>query len=259
MDRLNNPSMDFKVSLVPSQFIAKSFIDECSITAQIIANKYNNIYIGLSGGYDSEFVSKVFLENKIPFTPVITIYPGNEEEPKYALRFCLEHNLKPKILRLEAKEVLHIIYHDIIKRLNGIGINSVGCLTAARYAGDNGGVFIESEHIVGDGSDRIKDFKYYFSEWDFYSSVLTDTQIVSFFIYRPELTYAMVQEADESYEDWATFKNKVFNCPYRHKIKPRYPLDMHRVISNLLASRSSSPQYQYHIGDKTTTLQCLSI
>jgi hypothetical protein len=95
----NDTSEKFKVYFHSDEPLNQmSFHQAADYTATLISKTYDNIHLLLSGGLDSEYVAKVFVRNKLPFTPIIVINQTNIPEVWYAFRFCLENNLTPKIL-----------------------------------------------------------------------------------------------------------------------------------------------------------------
>jgi hypothetical protein len=83
------------------------------MAAQLIASKYNNLHLSLSGGLDSEYVAKVLLRNSIEFTPVIVLAPWNQLESWFAFKICDDHKLTPKILDYRSIDD----YHALVKRM----------------------------------------------------------------------------------------------------------------------------------------------
>ena len=62
--------------------------------------KYN---LFLSGGIDSENIANIFLECKIPFTPIIVAYCHedkilNDYDIQYAFNFCKKHSITPIVI-----------------------------------------------------------------------------------------------------------------------------------------------------------------
>lgn len=93
-----------------SQFTPTLTIDEETLTD--VAGSYkeelikslldlDDILLYLSGGIDSEFVARVLLEIKKPFTPVIFQWTNNagniinEHDLKHAFTFCVDNDLSP--------------------------------------------------------------------------------------------------------------------------------------------------------------------
>jgi hypothetical protein len=71
--------------------------------AHEIYSQHKNLYVALRGGCDSENVANAFYRNKIPFTPVILIYDGVEDQKQikeswYAIEWCKKHKIEPCIV-----------------------------------------------------------------------------------------------------------------------------------------------------------------
>lgn len=78
----------------------------CDIAAQEIYDTHKDLYLGLSGGADSEYVATCFYRNGIPFTPVILQYnlaTSNDQvyESWYAKQWCRQHNVEPLIVNID--------------------------------------------------------------------------------------------------------------------------------------------------------------
>lgn len=68
--------------------------------AKDIASRYNNLYVCMSGGIDSEWVAKSFHRNGIPFTPIIyEIEDIMGNDTWWAHKWCAEHGYKPVVLK----------------------------------------------------------------------------------------------------------------------------------------------------------------
>lgn len=233
IERIHNPCVDFSVYLKPYQFEFHDFHSECNYTAKKIVNDFQNqkLFLGLSGGIDSEFVCKVLLRNRVSFTPIIVTFHGNEEESRYAFDFCNLSQIDPIVLHLTDKQLAEIIYFDIFKKFNGIGILAAATIAAGKYVQKQNGILILAEHVVGDGDELIANFDYHFSEYDFYIDNLP------FFCYTPGLLYAMVDSVEEKYMNWMTFKSAIFECTSRPKIRAKYSENLSSVITAIYKKR----------------------
>ena len=248
-ERIDNKKSNFSVDFFPYKFTHLSFQEECNITCTMLSKKYSSIFIGLSGGIDSEFLCQIFHRNQIKFTPIITVYEDNSKESFYAFEFCKKNNLSPIVLELDQIQVAKIIQKDIVEKLNGVGFYSVGAIAAARYAEKSGDVFIEAQHIFGDGEELIQNFDYYLAEWDFYNTVLVKLDIVPFFLYRLELVASMLKEVNEEFVNWKNLKSCVFDCPIREKIRPEYGNKIQKLNSLfLLRNRKNNPTFRFDFG-----------
>jgi hypothetical protein len=82
----------------------KPFAQVCDEVARDIANRYNNLYLALSGGSDSENIANVLVRNNIPFTPLIVEYDHLTNstqiaETWWAMHWCKHHKIQPLIVR----------------------------------------------------------------------------------------------------------------------------------------------------------------
>ena len=93
----NNITDPFAVKFdIKAPVLNLDFNSAADYTAKLIADKYTNLHLCLSGGLDSEFVAVVLLRNQIPFVPVI-LSTRNNHESWYAFKFCDEHKLTPVV------------------------------------------------------------------------------------------------------------------------------------------------------------------
>ena len=92
---------DMDAYLVPYKASTVHGIEKASDNVAIdIANTYDNLYVGMSGGIDSEWVAKTFQRNNIPFTPII--YEAEDlmsADTWWARKWCSENNLTPIIIK----------------------------------------------------------------------------------------------------------------------------------------------------------------
>lgn len=238
-ERLKNPLLDYRVILNPYQFKESNFIDSCANTAKLISSSYDKkIYIGLSGGMDSEFVCRIFLENNIDFIPVIATFHDNSLESSYAFRFCKKHKLNPMIIEISEKDLVELFYHNIYKKLNGVGIYAIASLKCGLVVEQLNGVWIQADHIYGgDGIEKINQSSLYSAEWDSYNSVLCPNLIsIEFFKYTPELLFSSVVEIDDEELTWAEFKEKKFNCAFRPKLRATYSEKTQKALDLIFSS-----------------------
>lgn len=96
---------------VPHEF--GTMREETNRTARAIYSDFQgeHIILGLSGGYDSQAIAIAFMEEKIPFQPVISLYHYrdnilNEEELKAASAFCRRYNLDLNFNRVDLEKAL---------------------------------------------------------------------------------------------------------------------------------------------------------
>lgn len=195
---IDNHNLAFQAELnITGANLLMTFAEASDYTAQLIASKYNKLHLSLSGGLDSEYVAKVLLRNKIPFTPVILITPDNVDEVWFAKLFCKEHNLNPLIL-------------DFRKNYNQLLVSVLKHARAISSAAMIGFYpHVITEHI-GDSSHLITGFGEPFSnsndydvvmgdvleieEHDFYLDVSFENQHPGGFLsYTPELFFSLIK------------------------------------------------------------------
>lgn len=221
-------NVNFKVCLNPYRHHQiKSFKEECLITACELAGLNTPLFVGLSGGYDSEYVCSILLEAGVDFTPVIVIFDGNQAEIEYALRFCDKNKLSPSIIQLSDFELATIICKDIIMGLNGTGIFSVGAIASKKHADSNKGILVTGDHMIGD-DEQIDQFIFYVGEHDFYANG------IGFFTYRIELVKAMIDLVPK-YSDWLEYKHKVYGIQHRKKNRPKFNDNVKNVVNSCFA------------------------
>ena len=224
---------DVKFNLYP--FKPLNFHIAAEEAAMKISKKYQNLYVGLSGGIDSEYVLVCFHKLKIPIIPIIILCEGNEEESKYAFKMCEKLNLKPIIIQCSNDQILNICVNFIFKKINGIGFQSATRAYAADYVMHNEGTLICGDHIIGDGygNTSIRDSEYSMNEWDGYGDQ------IGFFTYTPELTYSMISgnTLDGENMSWKEYKSKLFGLEMRDKINYNYPKFIQRIFRAITRSK----------------------
>lgn len=253
-ERINNHYLDYSVVLNLYQFQKLNFIDSCINTAKLIASTYDKqMYIGLSGGMDSEFICRIFLENKIDFIPIIATFYDNSLESNYAFRFCKKNKIEPMVIQISDKELIDLFYESVHKKLNGVGVNSLASLKCGKIVEKLNGVWIQSDHVYGgDGFEKINQSDFYSAEWDSYNSVLCPNLIsVEFFKYTPELLLSSVLVIDDEELTWAEFKENTFGCIFRPKLRPAYSENVRKVFNLSFSSKSiKKPNPIYSFGNK---------
>jgi hypothetical protein len=199
-DNFNN---QFKVAFNLTEPIRKlNFQDASDYTAQLIAKKYNNLHLLLSGGLDSEYVAKVLLRNNIKFIPIIVLTPMNGAEHWYAFKFCEENSLIPIVLDYTGDKY-HDLLNEVIKVSLRLHLNiQWACLPNAivrlvsniKLLTGFGEPFANSCRFntpMGDKFDLGDNFHWLDLEYG-------DSHPSAFFTYTPELFRSMISEIDTS-------------------------------------------------------------
>jgi hypothetical protein len=243
-DRLQDKSINFSADINPFTFHKMGFDEAVKLTVMEINNNFQNLYLALSGGLDSEFILRAFHKNSVHIKPVI-VCCGNETENVYAYKVCEELNIEPTILNIDEKEFLKIFENDIVGKLNGLGYNTTQVLFAADYVQKQNGTLITGNHIIGDDDTPVDESVFaYFNEWDFYVGVLFPNLIdIDFFNYTPEICYSLISNWTPGLS-WQKFKSQLYDIEYRNKMRANYSKDTRIQIIKLLKNRHFRPEYK---------------
>ena len=235
---------DVEFNLYP--FKPLDFHTAAEEAAMKISKKYKNLYVGLSGGIDSEYVLVCFHKLKIPIIPLIILCEGNEEESKYAFKMCKKLNIIPQVINCSNNEILDICVNYIFKKINGIQFESATRAYSANHVKNNNGTLICGEHIIGDGNTLIRDSEYSMNERDGCDSHHFGDEI-GFFTYTPQLTYSMISGNTLNGENmsWKEYKSKLFGLELRDKIHYSYSKRIQKINSSIRRSRSFKTEIRW--------------
>lgn len=198
------------------------FQDASDYTAQLISQKYENIFVGLSGGLDSEYIAEVMYRNSIPFTPIILERPDSRDH-EYALHWCKQRNINPMIVKFDINQLLRRTI-KIVQHLKQRILNYVIIYYLADIAEEHGGVLVTGEPTIGD--DSVAEFgvpigdTFGISIGSFMTEIFHESKHPGpFFLYTPELMYSYAAHLDTSISD-AESRSKLYNLPFRPKNEP---------------------------------------
>lgn len=200
--------------------------DASDYTAQKIAENYSNLYLGLSGGLDSEYVANVFLRNNIPFTPVIICLPQSIEHD-YALKWCRDHNIKPKVVEFELDD--RRLYPEIARLVKALNFYSNGCVVNSwltNWVIEQGGHLVTGEPTLGQRYYHRPITELMDVWWIQFTSQLVFPDYDhpgAFLSYTPEIFLSQALHLDTTLDD-AESRSKLHNIPYRPKL--RYPVEI---------------------------------
>jgi len=235
----------FKVKIKPYRFISNNF-SEAVTEAILDIKKYNNLYLGLSGGIDSEFIARSFIKDKVNFTPIIGVSTFNKNEVKYAYAICKELDIKPVIIYISEQDILNCFYNKIIKIFNGSGIHTIVNIILSNYVIKEKGIFVSGHNIIG-GNKNNKSFLG-IGEYEFYSDlVFNETFELPFFFYTPYLTFEMVKavgyqnELNTKYSLYSTHVDRLFR-----KEKLEYSYEPSSLIFKFLLQYNK--RYKTNVG-----------
>lgn len=211
------------------------FQQAADYTAQIIAERYDNLYLGLSGGLDSEFVAEVFYRNKIPFTPIVGISSYNNDHC-YALNWCRLHQITPVVFDFDDyQEQYFLAGAEFVKqnRIYAHGISLV--LLLNNIVKEKQGHLVVGEPslpqlTVSYGEPITDTFDMYYFQFGLEFSRANAPG--AFFSYTPEILLAQARELDITLDD-SSAKSDLYQIPYRPKISS----DDYRVVSQHIVDR----------------------
>lgn len=235
-ERTHNRLVDFKASVTPYTFKEMDFDSAIEMTVKEIASKYSNLYLGLSGGYDSDFLLRVFHKFNVPVTPIIVCY-GTAIENEFAYTACKELGIHPIEINLTDEQFLNYVDEKIFQKFNSSGYNATHVMYAADYVNKHNGTLLTGNHVLGDGDELISDDNYAnLNEWDFYLDY-THPQLdhIDVFLYTLELTYSMLPKQNGI--TWQEYKHRLFNLPYRDKAQGKYLPDVVLKMRQLLGTK----------------------
>lgn len=106
-----NNTYDFNSIINPCLVNYTSLEDACVKRAKKIYHDNRRLYLSYSGGLDSEYVLKIFNKAGISITPVIVSTEFNQQEVKYAIKYCKNNNIDYRIIELEAEKFVEKLYY----------------------------------------------------------------------------------------------------------------------------------------------------
>lgn len=255
-ERNSSKALDLKLYIkkIDEWNLNLSFEQAARDAANKIASLGLDLYIGLSGGLDSEYVAKIFLSENIPFKTVIIETPGNELELSYAYHFCRKNNIEPIILKKTEAEMLKCYYNDIMGKLCGYGHNAVATYMVGQYADERDGIYVMGEHLIDDQDDGT--ILIGANEWDFYNDALIGVHNTHYFFeYTPSIAYAMVKAID--IDDAQEFKSALYDVPFRPKITYQYSRNYEEALKELRKTKWITHNPNYSFGKKEQFLSLM--
>ena len=216
---------DFKIAFDPYPFHEMSISAAGAYTANLIQEKHNNIWLAMSGGYDSEFVANCFYDNNIPFTPIIWRIQ-DWPESDYAIHWCRQRNITPHIVDkdLLTGPTLSFLQKTAARMHTDHFLCTVNIVLSS-IAEKQGGFLVTGTGVptpdpdypipMGDHTE--------FSEHDFFMEILKDHHPGSFLMYTVELFYALLKKTDITLPTQEA-KSAIYGVNFRPKLKPYHLL-----------------------------------
>ena len=238
---LSDNLIDFSITTDPYVSEHMDFSVASDYTAQLIADRYDSIYVAYSGGLDSEYVMKVLQRNRISFTPICFINPFCTAESEYARYYCKKNDLDPIWITASSSGVLGAAT-AIAKKYN------IKCFPAGitPFAIDSK---LQNSIILTGESHPInypETEPFSFVTYEFLPNYFEKNTWVSFFNYTIEIFRACVSEVDVTLSTQEA-KSKLYGLPFRPKIVTndlfRCVLKDPNRLYKLIDMYSSMPDY----------------
>jgi hypothetical protein len=204
-----------------------TFQNAADYTAQLINKKYNNLYVAMSGGLDSEFVAEVLYRNNIPFTPIIArVLPASNNinyDYFYAMYWCEQKNIKPLVVTYTQDDPRLI--KQCVKLLSKLKkfSNNILLMDVIEQVEKNNGQIIIGDPTLPRGTEG---YEYHNSIGEVFDTDwighfcemfdLDNKHPGGFFAYTPELLLAFAKELDITANE-SVAKTKLYGVPYRPK------------------------------------------
>ncbi len=234
------PEKEIEIYLEPG---GPSNIVSWDVAAKNVAldlhSNYDNLYVAMSGGIDSEFVAQTFLNLKIPFTPIIgNIENINELDIWWALKWCKDNNKSPVILDIKIEEWINRFTGISSKYCSRFGqatgtmsyindyvINQQGNLVTGagfiEYYPDENLSYMHNEDVNIfdaevhnlDGSEKQG---YILHEPDVLQAMMYPSMPFNFLSWTPEIVLSYIFHRDMNLTS-AENKSKIMNCLPRPK------------------------------------------
>lgn len=186
-----------------------------------IYDSKKSVYLGLSGGMDSEYICKKLIARNAIFTPVIVKHNFNKLEIEYANHFCYVNDLKPVIIELSDRDLL-LEYKNIVDMIGSCtGPGTIPAIFAMKQFHKDD-IFILGTNLFGDG--KASPTEVYLAVHDFYVE-LYDYNTVHFFIHNEQITFSMLKQAS-LFDRTDYFKTRLYDIPYR----PKMPFDVNAPL-----------------------------
>lgn len=215
----NNSDIDFDVAFhinTPTNVLP--FKEACDYTARQINKNYQNLYLALSGGMDSEVIANALHRNQVKFTPLVL--KEKTREHWWALKWCDERDIKPIIIEPNNEMIAFMLRKskDLDLRVSPWPF----LLYLKDYAEQQGG------HLITGEADLHYDTEEYYEahgangwfeiwNWALYTEIENPGKHPgSFFMYTPEMMLSIVNNSDMSINTEAA-KAKLYNIPFRIK------------------------------------------
>jgi hypothetical protein len=208
----------FEINFRPLKRIPSSWYNELVTATNLYHKIEKSIYLGLSGGIDSEIIARLFIQEKVKFTPLILEYYHdrtiiNEHDIQYAKRFCQENNITPLIHRVSVQKLSMMIFDEQYYRYYRVsGIYQYVQIYLVNLVESMNGFLVMGSGVQTWSYDSCLKFKVdsvYFNIYE-YMNDKNITHWPSFFWTTPELikSYSDIPLVQQAFNNSKKFKFK---------------------------------------------------
>jgi len=195
-----------------------SYEDAISLAVKDI--KDYDLYLGLSGGADSEYVARVLLQHGVPFTPLISVSELNLKEAKYAYDFCKQYGLPLKSFKVDKEQYIRN-FTTVLKDLRGVGSSESIIFPIHEYVKERDGTYITGMASIS-GNEDSNGYWTNFGMWEysFYSDFYQNDKFeIPFLLYSPEIVYQTFLKIIEINQGQraSKIKTSIYGTPWRRK------------------------------------------
>lgn len=226
----------FKMLFDSNIATAMSWRAASDYTIQKIVEKYDNIYLALSGGLDSEYVANILWRNNVNFTPVVVCLPRCVDH-HYAIKWCRDHQVEPKVFELEVDD--RRLYPEVERLIAATGFYNHGCVINSwitNWVIQQGGHLVTGEPTLGQryAHRPITDLM---DVWwiEFISQLVFPDydHPAGFLNYTPEIFLSQALHLDTLLDDVES-RAKLHGLSYRAKLSPPIEIMTSRLLNNIV-------------------------
>jgi hypothetical protein len=196
-----------------------------------IASTYTNIYVAMSGGIDSEFVARTFLELGIPFTPIIfKVEDLNELDIWWAFKWCRENHIEPIVVEVMGDQWVERLItisrnycgrfgagngtmsflYDYVREHSGKLVTGAGF---PEYYPDENLSYMQTRYVDSKMNNKEG---YLIHEPDIIQTIMYPEMPFNFLSWTPEIVLSYVYHRDMT-KTSAENKSRIMNCHPRPK------------------------------------------
>lgn len=225
------------------------FDQACDLAAGEIYETHRDLYLGMSGGADSEYVAECLWRNGIPFTPVILECPtllhnDMKYEAWFAKHWCGQHGMEPIVIDIESwiGSPEEIASYQLLKpRLYGGAIQAAFLKSFVEARGGKLLSGFQMEYYPDQEQmtylePQLKDYHgFVIEESDIYiESLAPDQHPWAFYYWSPEIMVAFAHEWDISLT-MTQNKSKIYKTNPRPKFS--HAMDMLPLVQMKIRTR----------------------